>query len=197
MTSRESIRLHLVESADVKRRTAEVCSGDIAAAAAMVAERLGAGSKLLLCGNGGSAADCQHIAAELTSVLSQEFIRPGLPAIALTTDTSFLTASANDFGFEGIFRRLVEALGRDGDVLLAISTSGNSRNVLAAVERAREIGIRTIGLTGFGGGRLAERVDFAIRVPSDRVHHVQEAHIAVGHAICAAVEQQLFSREVE
>lgn len=186
------IKGHLLESAEVTRRTAEACLPDIERAARMIAECLGKGGCLLLCGNGGSAADCQHIAAEFTNALNREFMRPPLSAIALTTDTSFLTASANDFGFEGVFARQVEALGRRGDVLVAISTSGNSANVVRAVERARELGVFTIGLTGTQGGKLAECADARVRVPSADVQHIQETHAVIGHVLCLVVERILF-----
>src|SRR5262249_44621419 len=138
------IREYLLASAEVKRIVAEKCANEIATAVALVVERLREGGKILLCGNGGSAADCQHIAAELTSALIKDRLRRPLPAIALTTDTSFLTASANDFGFEGVFARQVEALGRPGDVLIGISTSGNSPNIVRAVEVARSLELATI-----------------------------------------------------
>src|SRR5437879_5763667 len=138
----------LHESAAVKLRAVDVCMDSILSAADMITESFRVAGKLLLCGNGGSAADCQHLAAEFTSRLSANFVRPALPAIALTTDTSFLTAYANDFDFEGIFARQVEALGKPGDVLLGISTSGNSKNVIRAVETAKSMGLKTIVLTG-------------------------------------------------
>ena len=187
-----AIKGHLLESADVTRQTAELCASDIERAARMIAESLGKGGRVLVCGNGRSAAGCQHIAGEFTSLLSREFVRPALSAIALTTDTSFLTASANDFGFEGVFARQVEALGRRGDVLVAISTSGNSANVVRAVERARELGIFTIALTGAHGGRVAECVDASVRIPSADVQHVQETHAVIGHVLCWVAERLLF-----
>lgn len=190
--AQERVRAYLLASADVIQRTAQVCASDMAGAAALLAACLSDGGKILLCGNGGSAADCQHIAAELVSVLRKDFVRPALAAIALTTDTSLLTASANDFGFEGIFARQVEALGRRGDVLIGISTSGNSPNVLRAVSRARELGLHTIGFTGATGGALADLVDMVIRVPSDNVQHIQEAHTAIGHILCELAERTLF-----
>src|SRR5438105_1477990 len=131
---RALVRSHLEESSDVTRRAAAHCAPAVATAAHLIAETFAAGGKVLLCGNGGSAADCQHVAAELVSRLTRDFDRPGLPAIALTTDTSFLTAYTNDVGFDGVFARQVQALGKPGDVLLAISTSGTSANVLRAVE---------------------------------------------------------------
>jgi phosphoheptose isomerase len=186
------IREHLLRSAAVKQSLAEQCSREISDAASLIAEALESGGKILLCGNGGSAADCQHIAAEFASVLSKDFLRPPMAAIALTTDTSFLTANANDFGFEGIFARQIEALGRRRDVLVAISTSGNSPNVIRAVSRARELGLQTIVLTGSREGQLAHMADVAIKVPSENTSHIQESHIAIGHAICAVVEQSMF-----
>ena len=188
----ERARRHLLESAEVKRQSAEVCIGGIVEAAELVAAGFRSGGKVLLCGNGGSAADSQHIAAEFVSALRRNFQRPALPAIALTTDTSFLTANANDFGFEGGFARQVEALGRSGDVLIAISTSGNSENVVRAVELANGIGLRTIGVTGGGGGRLRGIATTLIRVPSEDTGHIQEAHIAIAHAFCDLVERILY-----
>jgi len=164
---------------------------EIARAAAMVAESFQRGGKLLLCGNGGSAADCQHLAAEFVSRLSKDVARPGLPAIALTTDTSYLTAYANDFGFDGVFARQIEALGTAGDVLLAISTSGSSRNVLAAADAARRKAIAVIALVG-DGGPLAGTADIAIQVPSRDTQLIQQVHLAVEHLICQLVEQALY-----
>jgi D-sedoheptulose 7-phosphate isomerase len=166
-------------------------AADIARAAAMVAESFQRGGKLLLCGNGGSAADCQHLAAEFVSQLTKEVTRPGLPAIALTTDTSYLTAYANDFGFDGVFARQIEALGTAGDVLMAISTSGSSRNVLAAVDTARRKSIAVIALAG-DGGPLAGAADVAIQVPSHDTQLIQQVHLAVEHLICQLVERALY-----
>ena len=147
---------------------------------------LDSGHKLLLCGNGGSAADCQHIAAELVGKLLVK--RRALPAIALTTDTSNLTALGNDFGYESIFQRQVEALGQPGDVGIGISTSGNSPNVLEAGKLARKMGLKTVGLTGRGGGALAGAVDQALTVPSDNTQRIQESHITIGHILCELIE---------
>ena len=188
------IQNHLLESARVKTEVANRCAPDIAAAIALITHSFAAGGKLMLCGNGGSAGDCQHIAAEFTSVLRQEYPRPALPAIALTTDTSFLTARGNDYGFDGIFKRLVEALGRRGDVLIGISTSGNSLNVCAAIQEAQTRGLITVALTGDSGGEIAGIAQVAIKIPSRKVQHIQEAHIAVGHIICQAVEEQLYTK---
>lgn len=187
----ETVRQHLTESAAVKTRTAEACAGAILDAADMIALAFGTGHKLLLCGNGGSAADCQHMAAEFTSRLTKDYPRPGLPAVALTTDSSFLTAYPNDFDFEGLFARQVQALGKPGDVLLGISTSGNSANIVQAVEAARTTRMGTVVLTG-EGGRLPELADVAIAIPSRNTQHIQEAHLAAEHIICHVVERALF-----
>lgn len=188
----EIIQNHLLQSAEIKRATAEQCSADILQAAQALTETLQSDSKIMLCGNGGSAADCQHIAAEFVSILSQTFLRPGLSAIALTTDTSFITANANDFGFDGIFERQVQALGRKGDALIGISTSGNSQNVWQAINLANESGIKTIALTGETGGKIAEVANITIKIPSTNTQFIQESHIAIGHILCELVEKSLF-----
>jgi D-sedoheptulose 7-phosphate isomerase len=188
---KQKIQAHLLASAEVKRQVAEQCRDALLAAADLITEAFRSGGKLLLCGNGGSAADCQHVAGEFVSRLTMDFARPGLPAIALTTDSSFLTAYANDFDFEGVFARQVQALGRPGDVLVGISTSGNSANVVRAVETAKANNLRTVVLTG-RGGRLKEMADVAITVPSTHTQHIQEAHLAVEHILCHIVERELF-----
>jgi D-sedoheptulose 7-phosphate isomerase len=180
----------LREAAAVTEAMADHAS-DVARAATLVAESLQRGGKLLLCGNGGSAADCQHMAAEFVGRLTKDVTRPGLPAIALTTDTSYLTAYTNDFGFDGVFARQIETLGRAGDVLLAISTSGSSRNVLEAVEAAKRNGIATLALLG-EDGPLAIAADVAIRVPSRDTQLIQQVHLAVEHLICHLVERALY-----
>lgn len=147
------------------------------------------GGKVLLAGNGGSAADAQHIAAEFVSRFN--FDRPGLPSIALSTDTSMLTAISNDYGYEQVFARQIQANGRAGDVFIGISTSGRSKNILAAMAECKKLNIATVGLTGANGHDLA-RCDYCIMVPSDQTPRIQESHILIGHAICAAVEQALF-----
>jgi len=184
----------LKKSAEVKLRVAESCGREILSSADAMSQCFRDGGKLLLCGNGGSAADCQHMASEFVSRLTVAFDRPGLPAIALTTDASFLTAFANDCGYDGIFERQVQALGKPEDVLIAISTSGNSKNVILAVDQAREMGITSIGLLGMGG-RLSGLCDIAISVPDDTTQHIQEAHLAIEHVICDLVEIQLFDRD--
>jgi D-sedoheptulose 7-phosphate isomerase len=150
---------------------------------------LRAGGKLMFCGNGGSAADSQHLAAEFTGRFIKD--RPPVAAIALSTDTSALTCIANDYSFEAIFARQVQAIGKPGDCLIAISTSGNSGNVLAAVAAAKALGITCIGLLGRDGGKLKPQCDVAIVVPSQVTARIQEAHILIGHSLCGAVEQQL------
>jgi D-sedoheptulose 7-phosphate isomerase len=188
---RDVTRSYLHESAETKRRTADVCEESILLAASLIADTFRGGAKVLLCGNGGSAADCQHMATEFVSRLTKDFDRRALPAIALTTDTSFLTAFANDCGFDGVFDRQVEAFGRPGDVLIGISTSGNSPNVIRALRRARSSGLRSIVLVGTQG-QLASLADVAICVPSTDTQHVQEAHLAIEHLICWLVERELF-----
>jgi D-sedoheptulose 7-phosphate isomerase len=186
------MRAHVAESIAAKQRMLGECGSDILAAAGAMAAALRRGGKVLLCGNGGSAADAQHMAAELVSSLRRECVRPALAAVALTTDTSVLTASANDFGYEGVFERQVEALGREGDVLVAISTSGNSENVVRAVRAAKARGIDTVALTSAPGGRLAEEALVAVRIPSANTQLVQEAHITVAHILCDLIERALF-----
>jgi len=187
------IRGELEASAAVLRAL-EGSAPAIQAAGQLIATSLEAGGKLLLCGNGGSAADCQHLAAELVNLLDRHHPRPALAAMALTTDTSLLTAIANDVGFEQVFERQVEGLGRTGDVLLAISTSGNSPNILRAMERSRKLGLRTVLLTGEEGGRARVLADVAVLVPSHETRRIQEAHAAVGHLLCALVERSLAGR---
>jgi D-sedoheptulose 7-phosphate isomerase len=161
----------------------------VAGATELTAKTLRSGKKILFAGNGGSAADAQHLATEL--VVRFIVNRPALPAIALTTDTSILTAIGNDFGFEQLFARQIAALGQAGDVLVAISTSGRSPNILAACREARERKLSVIGLTGADGGAMDGLCDVLVRVPSDKTAFVQQVHIAVGHIICAAAEDEV------
>jgi D-sedoheptulose 7-phosphate isomerase len=161
----------------------------VAALAEDVVAAWRAGGRLLVCGNGGSAADAQHIVAELVGRFLAE--RPGYPALALTTDTSIMTAVANDYGFERIFARQVEALGRTGDVLLVISTSGNSPNCVEAASAARAAGLRVHGFLGGDGGRLRALVDGALVVPSDHTPKIQEVHITMGHLLCMLLEARM------
>jgi D-sedoheptulose 7-phosphate isomerase len=190
---RADVEEHFRRSAEVKQRFAEESADLLMQCATWIARSFQQDGKLMLCGNGGSAADCQHIAAEFVSVLSQDFDRRALPALALTTDTSFLTARANDYGYRTTFSRQVEALGKSNDVLIGISTSGNSENVLHAFQVARKMGIRTVGFTGQSGGKTVGAADLVLRAPSETTQHIQECHIAIGHVMVALVEQILFS----
>jgi D-sedoheptulose 7-phosphate isomerase len=165
------------------------CSGAIEAAGKLLIETLTQGGKILLCGNGGSAADCQHIAAEL--VVRYEKNRKALAAVALTTDSSILTANSNDFGFDSIYSRQVEAIANEKDCLIAISTSGTSKNILKAVEAARLKSMVVIGLTGRDGGELSGMVTHSVIVPSDVTARIQEAHILIGHWWCGAIDDYM------
>ena len=185
----DDIAQELRDSAALKLRVAETQGPIIQAMLECIWESMQQGGKLLLCGNGGSAADAQHLATECMVRLEAE--RPPLPAIALTTDTSLLTAAGNDQGFETIFARQVAGLGRPGDVLLAISTSGNSLNVVRAVEAAQQRGLHTLGLLGKDGGRLKDMVHIALVVPSSNTQRIQEVHITVGHILCGALERRI------
>ena len=150
------------------------------------------GNKLLIAGNGGSAADAQHIAGELVSKFY--FDRPALPAIALTTDTSIITAIGNDYGYEYLFSRQIEANGIKGDVFLGISTSGNSKNIIEGIKTAKEKGLITIGLTGESGGKMKELCDYCICVPSIETPRIQESHILIGHILCSIIEEAIFGK---
>ena len=180
----------LRDSAALKIRLAEEAAPTIVRAAAVITESLKSGGKVLLFGNGGSAADAQHLAAEFVGRFAME--RKALPAIALTTDTSILTAVGNDYGYEHVFVRQVQALGRPNDVAIGISTSGKSPNVVEAIRTARAAGLRTIGLAGNDGGPLAAAAEIAVVVPSRVTARIQECHIAVGHVLCELVEKALF-----
>lgn len=164
-------------------------------AAQETAESLRQGHKLMVAGNGGSAADAQHLVAEFVSRLIED--RPALRALALTTDSSILTAIGNDYGYERVFARQIEALGQPGDVFMAISTSGNSPNIIRALELARSSGILTIGLTGETGGRMLQLCDYCLRIPSTVTMKIQEAHLALEHIFCLLVEQIYFSTEMD
>ena len=186
--SRDFLLSALEEHKRLFDRLAEVAP-EVEAAAAMIVAALAAGGKLMFCGNGGSAADSQHLAAEFTGRFVAD--RRPLAAIALTTDTSALTCIANDYSFDEVFHRQVTGLGRRGDCLIAISTSGNSRNVIRAAEAARDARMSIIGLLGRDGGELRNRCDVAIIVPSTSTARIQEAHSFIGHTLCALVEQGL------
>jgi D-sedoheptulose 7-phosphate isomerase len=183
------MRRYFEESANVKLKFIEENEDKLKNAIEIIYNALKSGNKILICGNGGSAADAQHFAAELVGRFKLE--RRGFPAIALTTDTSILTALGNDYGFDIIFERQVEALGKEGDVLVGISTSGNSENVIRAVNKAKEMGIYTIGLLGKGGGKLKDIVDLALIVPSNDTARIQECHLTIYHVICEEVEKRL------
>lgn len=186
------VREIFAESVRVKRAFLRENAERVVQAAGLIAQALAAGNKLLVFGNGGSAADAQHIAAELVNRFVRE--RPPLAAIALTTDTSALTSIANDYSFSDVFAKQVRALGKAGDVALAISTSGNAANVVRAVHQCRRLGIHTVGLTGGNGGKLADLVDLLLCVSATReTARIQETHIVVGHALCDLIERQLFS----
>lgn len=182
----------LKESSQIKLEIEKTCKTDVLKAVELIAKAYRGGKKMLLCGNGGSAADCQHIATELMIRLSHHIQRPALPAIALTTDTSNLTAGGNDIGWENVLARNVEGLGNEGDVLLAISTSGNSPNVVNAVEKANEKKMTVIALLGGAGGKLKNLVDLPIIIPSSNIQRIQEGHITVAHIICELVEMELY-----
>ena len=184
-------RSHLRESAAVKQQTMDKCINAILEAAVLITATCRSGGQVLLCGNGGSAADCQHMAAEFVSRLTKDFLRPGLPAIALTTDTSFLTAFGNDSGFDGIFERQVQVLGKPGDTWICISTSGNSTNVIRGLAAAQAADLSTVALSG-ASGRLAGLANVAISVPSLSTCYIQETHLAIEHIICDLVERSLF-----
>jgi D-sedoheptulose 7-phosphate isomerase len=196
LDTRTMIREHLEEGASVRLLVSELCTADIEKAAKVIADSFHQGGKLLICGNGGSAADAQHFAAEFVSRLTKDFVRPALPALALTTDTSFLTAYTNDLNFEGVFERQVEAFGKAGDVLMGISTSGSSANVVAAVKRATQMKLQTIALCG-DGGTLPPLATVAIQVPSKCTQYIQEAHLAIEHLLCAIVERTLYSEKMK
>ena len=183
----------IAEHRTVLARVSKLLGPQVQESAERVIEALQGGHKVLLLGNGGSAADAQHIAAELSGRYTRE--RQGLAALALTTDTSALTAIANDYGFERVFERQVEALARSGDVVIAISTSGNSGNVLRAVWRARELGCFVIGWAGRDGGRLSGLCDLPIVVPSEDTARIQEMHILVGHVLCDLVEEAMTTQD--
>ncbi len=190
----ERISSIVAESLKVKKSYFAENAEQVESAARMIAECFSAGRKLLLFGNGGSSADAQHIAGEFVNRFCVDN-RRALPAIALSTDGGVLTCIANDTGFERIFARQIEALGREGDVCLAISTSGNSPNVVAGVEQARAVGMKVIGLLGRDGGRVAALCDLALIVPSQDTQRIQETHNLIGHVLCELVETALFSEE--
>lgn len=187
---RVGIRSGLSELATVAGLAAETLQEEITEYATRALTAVADGNKLMFCGNGGSAADAQHLAAEY--VVRMAWTRPALPALALTADTSVLTACANDRGFDEVFARQVAALGRPGDLLVIHSVSGDSVNLVMATAQARRRGVSTVGLLGSGGGQLAALVDVAVRVPTERVSRAQEVQLAIGHIVCRYVEESLF-----
>ena len=188
-TAEQRAMAELLEGSKVICQTAFCLTSEIVNVAEHIITALQQGYKVMTCGNGGSAADAQHFAAELVGRYRRQM--PSWAAIALTVDSSVLTSLSNDYGFEQIFARQVQALGRPGDILVAISTSGSSKNVLAAVEMASALGIRTVGLTGEGKSRLGEMVDHHLPIPSSNTAFIQQAHIAVLHVFCEMVEERL------
>jgi D-sedoheptulose 7-phosphate isomerase len=189
----ERIAAHFADSAELKRAAARPLADPIAQAVEAMSASLRAGGKVLACGNGGSAADAQHFAAELVNRFERE--RPPLAALSLAADSSNLTSIANDYGYDEVFEKQVRALGRAGDVLLAISTSGNSPSVVNAVRAARELGLRTVALTGRGGGKTGAALgagDVHVCVPHERTMRIQEVHLLVLHCLCDGIDFQLF-----
>ncbi|NQT89863.1 MAG: D-sedoheptulose 7-phosphate isomerase [Candidatus Omnitrophica bacterium] len=186
------VREIINESIKTKEAVLNTMTKDIRAASDMIALSLKKGGKLILFGNGGSAADAQHIAAELVGRFKLE--RQALASIALTTNTSIMTSIANDYGYEEIFSRQMEGLATEKDVCIGITTSGNARNVITGILEARKMGVKTIALTGSGGGELSAIADLALIVPSDNTARIQEAHIIIGHIICELVEEKLFKQ---
>lgn len=189
MTIKEVVKESIKESLEIKQKLEDmiekiehICKGCV--------ECLRKGNKILVCGNGGSAADSQHFAAELVGRFKKE--RRGIPCIALTTDTSIITAISNDYSFKNIFARQVEALGEAGDILIAISTSGNSENVVKAIGKAKELGIKTFGLVGKDGGAIAKLADFSITIPSFSTSRIQECHILILHILAEIIEEDFF-----
>lgn len=187
------IKNHLSESLNVKNKIIEdnKLTIQIAEVSDLIIDSINKGGKVIWCGNGGSAADAQHLSTELLGRLN--FNRKPISSIALTTDTSFLTAWSNDIGFDSIFSRQVEGLGRSEDVLIGISTSGNSTNILEAIKSAKEKNIKTIAFLGKDGGKIKSQADISMVVPSENTQHIQESHITIGHIICDILEQKLFS----
>ena len=189
------IKESLTESSRLKLEILDKCSEDILKISNIIIDCIKNGNKLMFCGNGGSAADCQHIATEFMIRLSHDVKRPAIPALALTTDSSNLTAGGNDIGFENIFARNVEGLGNEGDVLIGISTSGNSENIMRALKKAKEKNIKTIGFLGMTGGKIKSYCDYSICIPSLNVQRIQESHILVGHILCETTERLIYGTE--
>jgi len=192
MSAKINSRQIISISADIKRAMLDACAKDIDIAATILTDAVKNGRKILWCGNGGSAADAQHMATELMGGL-RDHDRPPIASIALTTDSSFLTAWSNDTDFNTIFSRQLDGLGKAGDVLVAISTSGNSENIVQAVERAKSMNMAVIILTGQSGGKLREKGDVIIRIPSDDTQRIQEGHLLAEHIMCEVVENAILN----
>ncbi len=190
---KERIQQIARDSLETKKNFFESHSDEVARAARLILDSIRNGGKILIFGNGGSAADAQHIAAELVNRLNYD--RPPIAAIALTTDSSILTSVGNDSSFDDLFERQLRALGRAGDVALAISTSGNSPNALRAVRAAREMGIKTVALTGRDGGKIGSMVDVALTVEAGSTQRIQETHITIGHILCELIEEELYPQD--
>ena len=186
------VQTQIEESIVLKKKTKDELSGKIIEISEILAECIKNEGKILLCGNGGSAADAQHFAGELVVRLSSDYTRSALPAIALSSDNFVLTACANDFGFEQVFSRQIEALGKPEDMLMCISTSGNSPNLIEAVKKAKEKKMKTIGLLGRDGGKMAKLVDFSLVIPSQKTQRIQEVHITICHILTSLIEKALF-----
>jgi D-sedoheptulose 7-phosphate isomerase len=186
------IRNQLKASAALKQEIAESCVSDILNITRQIIQTFQKGKKVLICGNGGSAADAQHMAAELVGRFQMD--RSGLPAIALTTDTSILTSVGNDYGFEMIFSRQLEGLGQKGDLLIGLSTSGSSKNVVLAMQKAKQMGLVTIAFVGQNRGPVSETADIELRIPSQVTARIQEGHQTIGHIVCDLVERELFKK---
>lgn len=182
----------LIESAETKQNILKHCREDVYKAIDLLKESLSKGGKVMFCGNGGSAADSQHLATEFIIRLSHDIKRPAMGAIALTTDSSMLTAGANDIGYENVFARNVEGLGKPGDVLVGISTSGNSANIIKAFEKAQSMGVKTLAFLGGTGGKMKGMADVEVIIPSTNTQRIQEGHITIGHIICESVERELY-----
>jgi|SRR6185369_3304506 len=188
---RKKVEKHFIESIRVKQLTLNKCSDSILAASQLIVDTFLSGGKVLLCGNGGSAADCQHVASEFVNMLDKTLQRPTLPAFALTTDSSVMTSFSNDFGFEGVFERQVQGLGKKNDLLIGISTSGNSKNIIRAIKAANDKKMHTLALTG-SSGKMLKIADLTIAIPSKNTQYIQESHLAVEHILCEIVEHYLF-----
>jgi D-sedoheptulose 7-phosphate isomerase len=186
------IQDELTASAETKKKILEHCPDKIIKAVDIIINALNNKKKLLFCGNGGSAADSQHLATEFVIRMDPNIKRPGIAALALTTDTSMLTAGANDFGYDNVFARAVEALGNNGDVLIGISTSGKSESINLAIKMAKSKGMATIAFLGKDGGITKDLADLAIIVPSNDTQRIQEGHITIGHIICGLVEREMY-----